>query len=190
MAGSNATLWSPTRLLDWTYSFFVAVFFAVEKAEKQSAVWAIDMDWLIKTAESVKEDDFKILRDEDPYLKSGFFFDLVFNKRPPIPLVYSLNPERLNERLTVQQGLFLAPTDIGMPFEDNLQELCKNDSNARDHIWKITIHENVSSRCEILRHLHRMNINRASLFPGLSAFAESLATYVANPELLGKSSKN
>jgi len=177
---------APTRLLDWTYSFFVALFFAVEKAEKSCAVWAIDLNWLINIAESLKEDDFNILRDEDPYLKSGYFFELVFDKRPPIPLVYSLDPARLNERLTVQQGLFLAPTDIGSPFEDNIEAICESDSNAKDYIWKITIDDNISLRCEILRHLHRMNINRASLFPGLSGFAESLATYVANPDLLGK----
>lgn len=43
---------APTRLLDWTYSFFIAVFFAVEQVvfNKQGhgecAVWAVDREWL------------------------------------------------------------------------------------------------------------------------------------------------
>ena len=35
---------APTRLLDCTYSLFVAVFFALEEAEGTSAVWAFDVD--------------------------------------------------------------------------------------------------------------------------------------------------
>lgn len=100
---------SPTRLLDWSYSFFVAMFFAVERANSQCAVWAINMDWIIKSAERlIPEVTFKILRKKDPNLKSEGFFKLVFCNQPPLTLVYSLNPERLNKRLTVQQGLFLA----------------------------------------------------------------------------------
>ena len=40
---------APTRLHDWTYSFWTAVLFAVEKAEidkrKSCAVWALQIDW-------------------------------------------------------------------------------------------------------------------------------------------------
>jgi hypothetical protein len=178
---------SPTRFQDWTYSFFVALFFAVETAKKHCAVWAIDSDWLREKAELMFPLGAEEYKRENPPYKSGKFFRHVFC-HPPYPnrLVYTLNPERLNERLIVQQGLFIAPADISKPFEDNLDAICKNDSNAKDYIWKITIDDKVSLRCDILRHLHRMNINRASLFPGLSGFAESLATYVANPDLLGK----
>jgi hypothetical protein len=33
---------APTRLLDFTRSFWVALFFALEKADKDFAVWAVD----------------------------------------------------------------------------------------------------------------------------------------------------
>src|SRR5258705_9285097 len=38
---------APTRLLDWSYSFFIAVYFAAEEAVPGSigAVWALDRQW-------------------------------------------------------------------------------------------------------------------------------------------------
>src|SRR5262249_49577051 len=37
---------APTRLLDWTMSIYVATYFALEGAEADCAVWAIDQNWL------------------------------------------------------------------------------------------------------------------------------------------------
>jgi hypothetical protein len=38
----------PTRMLDWSYSFFVAIYFAVNRAnvKNQIAVWALNYGWL------------------------------------------------------------------------------------------------------------------------------------------------
>lgn len=182
---------SPTRFQDWTYSFFVAVFFAVETAKKHCAVWAIDMDWLRERAEAMFPPDAQRYPREGPpkpasYFKTPAFFELVFCNPSPSPLAYTLNPDRLNERLIVQQGVFIAPADISKPFEENLETVSRTDPNAKEYVWKIIINDDVELRRELLFHLHRMNINRASLFPGLGGFAESLATYLANPVLLGR----
>ncbi len=74
----------------------------------------------------------------------------------------------MNERLTIQQGVFLCPGDIGQSFERNLRSL----EYEKDSIVKFIIpHE---ARNKALRELKHMNISKATLFPDLGGFAESL----------------
>src|SRR3989304_1877564 len=39
---------APTRLLDFTYSVYVAAYFAVEEAEDDCVVWAVDGPWVLQ----------------------------------------------------------------------------------------------------------------------------------------------
>jgi hypothetical protein len=109
-------------------------------------------------------------------------FEKLFRKEPR-KLVASINPFRLNERLVIQQGVFLFPGDISKPFDDNLEALLINQ-NPKEKLIKYTIKADASVKREILYHLHRMNINRATLFPGLDGFAQSLKRFLAFPEIL------
>ncbi|MBI2985566.1 MAG: FRG domain-containing protein [Deltaproteobacteria bacterium] len=38
---------SPTRLLDWTYSVYVAAYFGLERAQKNAVVWKINLRWCV-----------------------------------------------------------------------------------------------------------------------------------------------
>jgi len=173
---------APTRLLDWSFSFLVALFFAVEKAEASCVVWCLDLHWLLTKVEKKFQTVFKPIIDHDPRLKRKKFFKSVFQANPALDLVYSLNPNRLNPRLKIQQGIFLAAGNLGISFEDNFDTVQRDE---RGQVLKIVIEiRNPRVRTEILRHLYRMNINRATLFPGLDGFAQSLHTMMATPEIL------
>lgn len=111
-------------------------------------------------------------------------------------LVLSITPSRLNERLAVQRGKFLFPCNMSKSFESNLcstfdfpfdtletkyatviksqkMEEIVSDLNMCPSVIKI----NLSNKwCrEAIRDLYTMNINSASLFPGLEGFAKSLS---------------
>src|SRR5258708_4434671 len=54
---------APTRLLDFTYSIYVAAYFALETADMDCAVWAVNGPWALK--ESVGE----LIREGKPDAK-------------------------------------------------------------------------------------------------------------------------
>ena len=189
---------APTRLLDFTYSIFIAAYFAMEIQSEEScshAIWAVRNEW-------VSQEGIKLLGCSKPidYLRIGQnkwkwkferewelnspFFEWLLNLRDedqnPIkrsqnaPLcVFPLNAMRLNERSTIQRGVFLCAGNVTKPFEENLKNLSGFDS--RENLRKLVIPGKL--RLKMLKNLHSMNINKATLFPGLQGFAESLGIY-------------
>jgi hypothetical protein len=75
----------------------------------------------------------------------------------------------------------LIPGDVSRSFEDNLT----SHPDLQKKLVKFKINSTSPVRKKILLNLYRMNISRASLFPGLAGFAESLRTRLAFPKLMG-----
>jgi hypothetical protein len=107
-------------------------------------------------------------------------------------LVFPLRPSRLNERVAIQKGLFLFPRNLSKSFETNLCSTLgfEFDTLSSKNSQKISIKElfknhqdlpsvlkiNLSHKWnnEVIYDLYSMNIDSASLFPGLDGFARSL----------------
>lgn len=180
---------APTRLQDWTYSFHVATFFAITSSTPQSsercAVWALDINWFRNRFEAKQPDLFEITDEDRNFQKDRHSFEKVF--RQERRFVCPVNPYYLNDRLLIQQGVFLCPGSVGSRFEDNLIALqydeidreCIPVRGAEEHLVKIEISTAPSTRTDILRDLGRMNISNATLFPGLQGFARSLEDALA-----------
>ena len=166
---------APTRLLDFTFSFLVAACFALESKSKGTAVvWAINKTWLTnevkksfqKLGKGVASQFRRYLehRDSEPFRD-------IFMKRRPV-LVSAISAFRLNQRVTVQQGLFQCPGDVSKTFEDNLHAM----RNWERNIKRIEIPS--GARPSLLTAMLRSNLTTATLFPGLDGFATSLWTRV------------
>lgn len=182
---------APTRLLDCTYSFLIAVYFALEYAisdsendskddsEKYCVVWAIDSKWLNEkfdcTLTGQKKMDYYGL---DLAKREKTVIDYISNKCEK--QVLAVSPSRLNDRLTIQQGVFLYPCFNSVSFLENLVGNF-GQSNPQGKIIKYKIDK--SEKNSILKKLNYMNINRQSLFPGLDGFAESLSILPKSPIL-------
>lgn len=166
---------APTRLLDWTYSIYVAAYFALEKAREDCAIWMINKKWLKDEGEKAFKADSReaviFYNKGDEGVERHFHNDVV--ERPPISLVIQVNPFQLDERLTIQKGVFLYPGDVGKTFEANLIAV-PGHADSKNVLKLVLSHK---ERQFALRKLHAVNISRATLFPGLDGFAQSLNVF-------------
>jgi len=196
---------APTRFLDWTYSFYVAVYLVLNERQK-GVVWALKVSAINKPEPIVKricerKDGFRMFSKALlHYLKQCDFLGIrqegdklidlavacyLIEANPPLPCVYPVNPFRLNKRLSVQQGLFLMPGDITKPFAKNLTETFGSIGETKEHLGRVEIATQTQNRKEILKKLKDMNISNEALFPGLDGFARSVGEGLAYTRPLG-----
>jgi len=181
---------APTRLLDFTYSFYVALFFALEDMEPEEpcAVWALDLDWTGEQLKRIVGDNwFSVIYDgDDRNIENRTTFKEFFASGRK--MVFAINPYRLNQRLSIQQGIFLTPGEVSGSFLENLAAMGHGASSAsgslEGSLVKCEIQLSKADYQDCIQRLIRMNMTRTSLFPGLDGFARSQSLAFANPHTL------
>lgn len=172
---------APCRLVDFTYSFYIAAYLTLRKIptnNKLQAIWAVNEEFLkerYRKAYEVKEGEDPDFRFKNPET----FRNIFLNHKEPKSFTMVVNPFRLNERLTAQQGVFLCPGDISDTFMNNL--LGESPKASKSNVVRIIIEPSV--RKEAMPQLRSMNITSATLFPDLIGFAQSLSDWFDIPFL-------
>jgi hypothetical protein len=171
---------APTRLLDFTYSPYVAAYFAFEAAGSKSkvAIWAVNTDYCerqLKCQLPCLAEEYLLFQK----FRKPHAFDTIFMACPPHKLTLSVSPFRLNERQAYQRGAFLCPGDATTSFMGNLTDFMGNQ-NLDQKIIKFVIPTGKKGeiRDDALDRLDDMNINRITLFPGLEGFAQSFSSRI------------
>jgi hypothetical protein len=158
---------APTRLLDFTWSPYVAAFFALERATSDAAVWGIN-----PYAESwgaglrTPAGDQVSWRDVD--LRTLGVFEKHYIAGV-LSFVWVGNPFLMNRRLIAQSGTFAVPGAITRP----LEQIAPKGHDLREALIKFVL-PSESLRKTAMWELFRMNITNATLFPDLDGLARSM----------------
>jgi FRG domain-containing protein len=148
---------APTRLIDFTWSPYVAAFFALERTLADGVVWAMNP---ARIDSSRAPQPVRM----DPRIKGNFARYFLKGKRR---FIWLGEPYTMNQRLIAQSGTFVVPAAIDIPVEEIL-----SNSDAENVLAKIILKNAV--RETGMRELYRMNITYATLFPDLDGLAKSM----------------
>jgi hypothetical protein len=144
-------------MLDFSFSPYVALFFALSGIEKEASIYCIKFREIVAI-------------DKEYYDDIENKYRTIMEKRPGIKLdetfLTPFEPSFTNARLQAQQGAFLIPNTLTYS-HDEILEHYSNDEFVVKLIIKV---ENIYKMFE---SLFQMNISFINLYPGLEGFCKS-----------------
>jgi hypothetical protein len=164
----------PTRLLDWTYSPYVALHFAtaaVERFDRDGVVWMIDY---VRTQEHAPAPLRDVLIEREMNVFTAELLDEAAGGLEELgglgddPYVLFLEPPSLNERIVNQYALFAL---LSHPEARLDQWLEPRPELARRLVIPAGL------KWEVRDKLDQANITERVLFPGLEGLSRWLARY-------------
>ncbi len=159
---------APTRLLDLTWSPYVALFFALEQGADTAVVWGLNAGALnAVAAEDVGQGINIDLREVGSWQPGSYERHFL---RGNEPFVIVGEPKIMNRRLIAQSGTFAIPGVLNRPMD---QILLGYRDPAR--LLAKFVLDVPAMRQSSLEALYNMNITNATLFPDLDGLAKSMA---------------
>jgi FRG domain len=163
----------PTRLLDWTYSPFVALHFAtasLKLMDEDAAVWAIDF---VAANRFLPQRVKRILNAEGSDTVTIEMLNQIgqlgdFDRLARTPFVVFLEPPSLDPRIVNQFALFSLMSS---------PQATLNDWLARHPALAKRVIISAALKWEIRDKLDQANINERVLFPGLDGLSQWLTRY-------------
>jgi hypothetical protein len=164
----------PTRLLDWTYSPYVALHFAtydLHQFDHDAAVWCVDYR---RTNELLPRPLRKVLEAENVNIFTTELINHVattldqFDSLATRDFILFFEPPSLDERIVNQFALFSLPSSASM----SLQALLAANPGAHRRVIIPA-----ALKWEIRDKLDQANITERVLFPGLDGLSQWLKRY-------------
>jgi len=149
----------PTRLLDWSQSPYVALYFAINQDfDSDGALFCWDVRYYRK--------HLKLLYPNETFEYEKDFYSK--NKTPFVSVIYST---RNNDRLMRQQGVFSISNYITKGHDDIIIETAVK-AQENSGLYKLIISKDL--KVEFLSRLIHMNISAKTLFSDLDGLGKSI----------------
>ena len=172
---------TPTRLLDFSTSPFMALYFAIENNAlaypSDCAIYAIDFSAVMKKSVSIINEicpelglDFMVVSQE----QNIYYDEIIDNSH--FDVIWITEPQQLNARLDRQGGSFILSGNKGV----RLEELLFSEPYSDCDIQKIIVQKKFFPNVYAL--LNKINISSRTVYGDLQGFAKSLGmemTYYA-----------
>jgi hypothetical protein len=178
----------PTRLLDWTFSPYVALHFVTAKADLMAidgVIWCIDFikvrRYLPESLKAIlKKDDAVFFTAEmlDRYAKTLEEFDLRVKTEAQDCVIF-FEPPSLDDRIVNQAALFSMMSSPEQQLEEWLQI---HEREQPDLFRKIIVP--AALKWEVRDKLDMANITERVVFPGLDGLGSWLRRYYSPNHLL------
>jgi hypothetical protein len=164
----------PTRLLDWSYSPYVALHFATashRNRDRDAAVWVVNFP---EVNAELPPPLAQRLRDEGSHVFTG---EMISSVAPTLrhlqecadePFALFLEPPALTDRIVNQAALFSVMSTPTARFDEWLEH--------RPNAWRRIIIPAALKR-EVRDRLDQLNISERVLTPGLDGLSQWLARY-------------
>jgi len=164
---------APTRLLDWTSSFNVALYFATSTLPKTDGViWYFNCQAL---QEATPEFDIELTDDEeDETFKNRDAF-ISFGKSIKSPSIIAFNNQIKFDRMAAQHSTFTVSDHITIDHRSLIGKFLWNkhsESNPVNLLTCIEIPSNLKSK--IREHLSKIGISAGTLFPGVEGLGKTV----------------
>lgn len=164
----------PTRLLDWTYSPYVALHFATQdlrRFNEDGAIWCVDYR---RSNEVLPQPLREILERDDANIFTTEMLNRVattleqFESLSSDDFVVFFEPPSLDERIANQFALFSLPSSGKMSLEEHLR---RREATYRRIVIPAAL------KWEVRDKLDQVNITERVLFPGLDGLSQWLKRY-------------
>ncbi|OMF16550.1 hypothetical protein BK131_00680 [Paenibacillus amylolyticus] len=151
-----------TRLLDWTPSLLIAIYFALEEADSP-VLWLLSPN---------KMNKILINEDSIPTPPFNMSYENAISNHEVILNSVAIHPTRNSPRQSVQQGFFTIQSDNQVPLELEHNELLTKSGSLK----KILINETLKQ--DLKWYLQLNSVNYFSVYPDLEGLSRHINKFV------------